>query len=58
MQQKADVFDQIEGPWSCRAFVHLLLVFGLMGVDTFKDAQPSGNQKQELQYCELLLADG
>lgn len=46
MQQKADVFEQVEGPRGGRALVNLLLVFGLMRVDSFKDAQSSENQNE------------
>lgn len=62
MQQKADVFEQVEGPCSCRALVDLLLVFGLMRVDAFKDAQPPEKQRerdrerekdQELFFCDI-----
>lgn len=35
MQQEAYIFEQVEGPWSCRTLVHLLLVFGLMRIDAF-----------------------
>lgn len=35
MQQEAYVFEQVEGPWSRRTLVHLLLVFGLMRIDAF-----------------------
>lgn len=44
MQQKTDVFEQVEGPRSGRALVHLLLVLGLMRVDAFKDTQSPENQ--------------
>lgn len=46
MQQKADVFEQVEGPRSSRALVHLLLVLGLMRVDAFQDTQSPENQKE------------
>ncbi len=52
MQQKADVFEEVESPCSCGALVHLLLVLGLMRVDTFKDAQSPENQRsQKLFVC-------
>lgn len=35
MQQEAYVFEQVEGPWSRRTLVHLLLVFGLMRIYAF-----------------------
>lgn len=54
MQQKADVFEQVEGPRGCGALVHLLLVLGLMRVDAFKDAQSPENQRdQELFVCGM-----
>lgn len=45
MQQKADVFEKVEGPCGSRALVHLLLVLGFMRVDAFKDTQSPENQK-------------
>ena len=55
MQQKADVFEQVEGPRGRRALVHLLLVFGLMRVDAFKDAQSPENQRGIRNYffCDM-----
>lgn len=53
MQQKADVFEQVEGPRSCGALVHLLLVFGLMRVDAFKDAQSPENQREIRNYLSV-----
>lgn len=43
MQQKANVFDQVEGPWGRGALVHFLLVFGLVWVDAFENTQTPEN---------------
>lgn len=43
MEQKADVFEQVEGPWGCRSLVHLLLVFWLMRVYAFENAKSPEN---------------
>lgn len=53
MQQKADVFEQVEGPRGRRALVHLLLVLGLMRVDAFKDAQSPENQRGMRNYLAV-----
>lgn len=59
MQQKADVFEQVEGPRGGRALVNLLLVFGLMRVDSFKDAQSSENQNEiRVIYMSSLIQVG
>lgn len=39
MQEEFDVFEEIEGPCRGGAFVHLLLVLGLMGVNPLQDAE-------------------
>lgn len=54
MQQEADVFEQVESPCCCRPLVHLLLVLGLMRVDTFEDAQsPKKREISELVICDM-----
>lgn len=47
MEQKADVLEQVEGPWGCRAFVHLLLVLWLMRIYAFENAKsPEKSEKR------------
>lgn len=59
MQQKADVFEQVEGPRGGRALVNLLLVFGLMRVDSFKDAQsPENHRAIRVIYMSSLIEVG
>lgn len=56
MQEKADVLEQVEGPWGCGTFVHLLLVLGLMRVDAFEDTQASEKKQSEKEtqnFCVL-----
>lgn len=48
MEQKADVFEQVEGPWGCRALVHLLLVLWLMRIYAFENAKSPENQRREI----------
>lgn len=56
MQEKADVFEQVEGPRGCGAFIHLLLVFGLMRVDAFEDAQAPEKQRKTLKHlCDKIV---
>lgn len=46
MEEKADVLDEVKGAGSSGAFVHLLLVLGLVGIDALQDTQPPTKQKQ------------
>ena len=55
MQQEADVFEQVEGPGGSGALVHLLLVLGLVRVDSFEDAQAPENRNQESFFYETWL---
>ena len=54
MQQKADVFEQVEGPRGGGALVHFLLVLGLMRVDAFKDAESPEKHKNHLSVTQQL----
>lgn len=54
MQEEADVFDQIEGPWSCGTFVDLLLVLGLMRVDTLENTEAPEKQKIRKEKSVLI----
>lgn len=47
MQEEADVFEQVEGSRRCGTLVHLLLVFGLMGVDALQNTQPPEGQQDQ-----------
>lgn len=48
MEEEFDVLEEVESPRSCGAFVHLLLVLGLVGVDPLQDAEaPGGGDKSE-----------
>lgn len=46
MKEELDVFEEVKGPGSSGAFVHLFLVFGLMGVDPLQDTQTPATQTQ------------
>lgn len=50
MEEEPDVLEEIEGPGGRGAFVHLLLVLGLVGVDPLQDAEaPAGGESAALR---------
>lgn len=49
MKEEFDVFEEVESPGSRGAFVHFLLVFGLMGINPLKDAQSPAKDKDVRQ---------
>lgn len=43
VKEEFDILEEVEGPGCGGAFVHLLLVLGLVGVNPLQDAEASGN---------------
>lgn len=44
VEQEPDVLEEVKGAGRRGALVHLLLVLGLVGINTLQDAQASGGQ--------------
>lgn len=46
VKEEFDILEKVEGPGCGGAFVHLLLVLGLMGVNPLQDAEAPGNGEE------------
>lgn len=46
MKEEFDILEEVEGPGCGGAFVHLLLVLGLVGVNPLQDAEAPDNGEE------------
>lgn len=54
VEEELDVFDKVKSSGRRGALVHLLLVFGFVGINALQDAQPPGKQRSFLLSVNVL----